>query len=363
MQGVFFVLYILAVSGLIAVVGDRVGYRIGKKRLTWFNLRPRHTAVLVAILTGMIISALTLASLLLINRTLANALFNYERTVSYYTLYANAYSQKVEELEATLDAVTIQRGDAQERLAQLQEQLRSLNEEKETLEEEIDQLRQTALTFRRGELGILAGEILITGVIETPPEAIPALERQRLLQQQLQEILTQAENRARELGATPTPPLKTAVQIRKEDVAELLNQVSEPGSWVVRILSISNRLLGESVPVIADVNPNHQIFEEGTVLATTTIPPQQDQSEIQRELLGLLSVANVRSQEAGLLADPLRGTVGEFSQVRLLEVARELEQIQTPTQVQVVTRSPIYTAGPLSVSLRIKPTAEIASPS
>ena len=355
MQGVFFVLYILIVSGLIAVVGDRVGYRIGKKRLTWFNLRPRDTAVLVAILTGMIISALTLASLLLINRTLANALFNYERTVSYYTLYANVYSQKVDELETILNEVTIQRSDAQERLAQLQEQLRSLDEEKETLEQEIEELRQTALTFRRGEFGILAGEILTTGVIVTPPEEAPALERQRQLQLQLQEILSQAENRARELGATPTPPLQTAVQIRKEDVAELLNQVSEPGSWVVRIVSISNRLVEESVPVIADVNPNHQIFAEGAVLAQTTIPPDQDQGEIQRELLGLLSVANVRSQEAGLLADPLRGTVGEFSQVKLLEVVQDLEEIQVPTQVEVVTQKTIYTAGPLSVSLRIKP--------
>lgn len=358
MQGVFFVLYMLAVSGLIAVVGDRVGYRIGKKRLTWFNLRPRHTAVLVAILTGMIISGLTLASLLLINRTLANALFNYERIVSYYTLYADAYSKKVEELEETLNGVTIQRSDAQERLAQLQEQLQELEEdktdleaEKATLEAEIEQMRQTALTFRRGELGILAGEILTTGVINTPGDEVSALDRQRLLQQQLQEILAQAETRARALGATPTPPLQTAVQIRKDDVAGLLNQVAEPGSWVVRILSISNRLLGESVPVIADVNANHRIFEQGTVLASTTIPPGQDPLDLQRQLLGLLSVANVRSQEAGLLSDPLRGTVGEFSQVKLLEVVRELEQIKTPTLVQVITQEDIYTAGPLMVTL------------
>lgn len=31
MQGVLLILYMLVVSGLIAVVGDRVGYRIGKK--------------------------------------------------------------------------------------------------------------------------------------------------------------------------------------------------------------------------------------------------------------------------------------------------------------------------------------------
>lgn len=435
MQGVFFVLYILVVSGLIAVVGDRVGYRIGKKRLTWFNLRPRDTAVLVAILTGMIISALTLASLLLLNRTLANALFNYERIVSYYTLYAGALSQKVEELETNLNAVTLQRSDAQERLAQLQEQLQtlttqreqtedrfasltqqlqttqeqlvqaqdrltqieeraeqaqeqviqlqeqqqaleeakqqlqqdrdqlersltqtqqelaSLEEERDGLEQEIAELRQTAFAFRRGELGIQAGEILTTGVIQTPNDRVTALERQRILQQQVQEILAQAEAKARELGATPVPPLKTAVQIRKDDVAKLLDQVAEPGSWVVRILSISNRLLGEAVPVIANVNPNHQIFTEGTVLASMTIPPGQAPEEIQRDLLGLLSLANVRSREAGLLADPLKGTVGEFSQVKLLEVVQELEQIKSPTQVQVVTQADIYTAGPLSVSL------------
>jgi uncharacterized protein (DUF3084 family) len=82
MQGVLLILYMLVVSGLIAVVGDRVGYRIGKKRLTWFNLRPRHTAILVAVVTGVSISALTLGTLLLLNRSLSEALFSYTNQIA-----------------------------------------------------------------------------------------------------------------------------------------------------------------------------------------------------------------------------------------------------------------------------------------
>ena len=61
--GYILILAILIVGGVIATVGDRIGTRVGKARLSLFKLRPKNTAVLVTILTGTLISASTLAIL------------------------------------------------------------------------------------------------------------------------------------------------------------------------------------------------------------------------------------------------------------------------------------------------------------
>ena len=69
---------ILILGGVIATVGDRIGTRVGKKRLSLFNLRPKKTAVLVTILTGIGISASTLASLFLVDEGLRKGVFELE---------------------------------------------------------------------------------------------------------------------------------------------------------------------------------------------------------------------------------------------------------------------------------------------
>ncbi|MCC6441862.1 MAG: DUF3084 domain-containing protein [Armatimonadetes bacterium] len=53
-------LIVLALSGVIAYIGDLIGRRMGKKRLSVLGLRPRHTAIVLTILTGMAIAVGTL---------------------------------------------------------------------------------------------------------------------------------------------------------------------------------------------------------------------------------------------------------------------------------------------------------------
>jgi uncharacterized protein (DUF3084 family) len=429
MQGALLILYMLFVSGLIAVVGDRVGYRIGKKRLTWFNLRPRHTAILVAVITGVSISALTLGTLLLLNRSLSEALFSYTNQIARARQELQALNRQKAWLETEnaalraerdrlrldLDRFRSQQSAAQTRLSEVQDQLAAalqarqeaeakleatqeqlaqaqvelaavkkevesaqqtivtlksqkqtlqldrdqlersleaaqaalnqLETQKNQLEGEIAQLSQLAVRLRRGELAILAGEVLATGVVQTPAGAKPETVRQ-----QFEQLLAQAEQRALALGSQPIPPLENAILIRREDADRALKKLQEAGSWAVRILSLTNRLKGEPVPVVVQIYPNQRLFAKGSVLAQGVIQPGLSESEIQQRLLELLNEANQRSQEKGLLADPITGTVGEFSQVKFLEVVQQLRQSTTPLDVKLVADADIYTAGPLRVS-------------
>lgn len=77
-SGYVLILAILVLGGVIATLGDRIGTRVGKARLSLFNLRPKKTAVLVTILTGILISATTLGILLLANKQFRDMLLNFD---------------------------------------------------------------------------------------------------------------------------------------------------------------------------------------------------------------------------------------------------------------------------------------------
>ncbi|MEK7375924.1 MAG: DUF3084 domain-containing protein [Candidatus Margulisiibacteriota bacterium] len=70
---------LLALGGAIAFIGDRIGHRIGKKRLSFFDLRPRYTAIVITVLSGALIAVFTGLILVSISSDVRIALFGLER--------------------------------------------------------------------------------------------------------------------------------------------------------------------------------------------------------------------------------------------------------------------------------------------
>ena len=68
-------LTLLFLGWVLSKLGDRLGSRVGKARLSLFGLRPRQTAVLITVLTGSLISVLSLGLMLLVSRQLRVGLF------------------------------------------------------------------------------------------------------------------------------------------------------------------------------------------------------------------------------------------------------------------------------------------------
>ena len=75
MSGWLLILSLLVLGGVLSTLGDRLGSRVGKARLSLFNMRPRRTAVVITVLTGSLISALSLGLMLLVSRQLRVGLF------------------------------------------------------------------------------------------------------------------------------------------------------------------------------------------------------------------------------------------------------------------------------------------------
>lgn len=79
---ILFVIALILVSGFVAYFGDLLGRRMGKKRLTLFGLRPRHTAIIVTTITGMLISALALFALVAVNSQFRRILTRGEQIIA-----------------------------------------------------------------------------------------------------------------------------------------------------------------------------------------------------------------------------------------------------------------------------------------
>ena len=79
MVGIRMIVIMAIVGGLIAYVADNMGSKIGKKRMSVFGLRPKHTSILLTVLSGMMISVLTIGVMAISSESARTALFGMEQ--------------------------------------------------------------------------------------------------------------------------------------------------------------------------------------------------------------------------------------------------------------------------------------------
>lgn len=122
MYGIILVLTIALLGGIIALLGDRVGMKVGKKRLSLCGLRPKYTSMIITVVTGILIAGTTLLLLTLVSNDVRTALFQMK------TLQTELVQTKAE--------LTVE----QQRLSELESTTKALQENKVALEVERERL-------------------------------------------------------------------------------------------------------------------------------------------------------------------------------------------------------------------------------
>ena len=188
--GLVLITTVLVLGGLIATLGDRIGMRVGKARLSLFNLRPRQTATVVSILTGSVISASTLGLLLIASEQLRKGLFEFEETQANLTdaraALENTQTAKAE-VERALDTVTRQKIDAEGELTEVITFLNEATDRETIIRDRLDQT-QAQLSQVSQQASQLQGEI---GRLQTARQT---------LQRQQTEVKRQIAQRDRSLA-------------------------------------------------------------------------------------------------------------------------------------------------------------------
>ena len=214
-SGYVLIVAVLLLGGVIATLGDRIGMRVGKARLSLFNLRPRQTATLVSIATGSIISASTLALLFGISSQLRTGVFELGKLQDSLTdAEADLRETQAEKetVEADLEASLNERKRAMERLQEInrfledavdqrertQAQLRITKEQLNNVFQQAESLRTETKTLKAERDGLMQQQAAITAQIQQRDQEIAA--RDQEIAARNQAILLR-ENRLRELQA------------------------------------------------------------------------------------------------------------------------------------------------------------------
>ena len=384
MSGWLLILALLILGGVLSTLGDRLGSRVGKARLSLFNLRPRRTAVLITVLTGSLISALSLGLLLLVSRQLRVGLFELD-----------ALQARLRDSRAALDAAETERREARSaterieaelistrqrsatlrrELEPLQQQKRQLEQERNRLtadiqardvdiqrteaelrsvrdrikagEKELTSLEQDLLALRRGSVVLRSGQALATATVrlEQPGQAKQVVDRL------LQEANQTAYVRVRP-GETPD---RQILLVPRGDVERLQQTLRQSGTWVVSMRSAGNVLRGESVVyAYPDVKPNRTITRVDEVLATTTLEQDERGSEAVRTRLNLLlASAFAEVQRRGSLSEGLQFDGSALNELGLALVDRTDNE---PLELQVIAVRSSDTADPVAVRVILEP--------
>ncbi|HAZ64275.1 MAG TPA: hypothetical protein DCZ72_11790 [Armatimonadetes bacterium] len=127
-------------AGFIAYLGDSIGRYVGRRRLTVLGLRPKKSAILVTVGTGMLIAFISTGILLLISRDLRDRLLNYDTRVRELTSAADAQRTEAESQRAAADA---SRAELERAMKELTTQRAAVERERTAAQQAADQ-RQTA---------------------------------------------------------------------------------------------------------------------------------------------------------------------------------------------------------------------------
>jgi uncharacterized protein (DUF3084 family) len=151
---IIFIVVTIAVSGFVAWAGDTLGRVLGKKRISLFGLRPKKASVLIAVITGMLITALTITAMAFMSDTVRKMLLQMDDILNNLTTLQSNLDDlqgNYDKLQGNYDGLMIEYGHLSEThsyqvsqyevdIAGFENQITELNTGKTSLDAEIADL-------------------------------------------------------------------------------------------------------------------------------------------------------------------------------------------------------------------------------
>ena len=385
--GLRILLVIAIMGGLIAFLGDKIGTKVGKRRMSLFGLRPKHTSIIVTIVTGILISAFTLGVLSIASNNVRTALFGMDQLKAEMAqlsadieLKTKALQQSNEELDKKskqlqhvqqdVQATESELEETRQALASMGDQLVSIQDAyaetdhklaasnaevgrleqvragleshvqdlqitTKELEQGINHVREGNVVFRNGE--ILSQAVIRPGLGEV--EGMAALasflkDTNRLI-----------------LNRFHMEQEKTLIYVSRDNLNEIAHIIATSEKpMMIRVTAAANIIYGE--PALAEVHayPHELVFKKGTVLWSAQLA--QDMNA-QDAVLSFLKEVNIEAKQHGILPDPITGEVGSLPGNELFATIRKVENQRGRVRIEAVTQEDTYTSGPVQILLRV----------
>lgn len=411
MYGLTLIAVLAIMGGIIAYIGDKLGTKVGKRKLTIFGLRPKHTSIVVTIVTGILIAATTLGILTLSSRDVRTALFGMEALKTELTALSSEVTVKNNELEVSrtaleaktaeytalsakvkdtadklvaisreLDDAVAERdrtaaalskvqadytqaqgdlgkakqaiSDLQATKQQLDAKVTALNASKTSLQSDVDRLNELAANLKKGIQYVREGVVVFRAGQEITTTVLKGGQSLEDTKNALAGVIYRTnQSVASKFGIDKDLEV---LWISRSDFDEATQMLANtPEDVIVRITSVGNTIYGEPVIGRIDLFPNRLVFAEGTTIYSEVINAGNAAAS-EEAVLRFLQKVNAEAIKEGILPDPLQGTVGSISGSQLFDTINKVKRYGGKVELIAVTKEDIYTVGPLNIEIRLR---------
>ena len=380
MVGIRLIVIMAIVGALIAYIADKMGSKIGKKKLSVFGLRPKYTSILLTALSGSIIAVLTISVMAIASQSARTALFgmdklqkelrmlNSEKDFASKALATakekvTAQNKQISILDAKILESTRENDEMEARLGQLNEKYRlaqsevdsltsskvQLTNEVEDLEKTTAALRKGIITMREGQVYFRVGEVLYAGVLHGGLTHEENIAQVNWLLQNSNEAALQR------LGLQDKDEPVQAIWISKNIVNKAVAALdNSQGYLLLRVRAVANIIVGELAVCNIEIINNKFIYPDGSLILSADYDLNKSDLSNEEVLMGFLTQINHNAVKAGVLPDPLTGKVGNMDAATMIDASNAIRRTDGIFTLRAYAKGNITAAGPVRVRLEVE---------
>lgn len=393
------IVVLVLTGGVIAFIGDRLGSKVGKKKLSLFGLRPRHTSILVTIITGILITTVTFGILAIASKDVRTALFGMNKLKAELNekqsmleeasgalvnvkndlnTTKEEYAKSKKDLEETQEDLEIAQ-QAAELLRQEQVALQNINQElwsdnqtliehnqslaennqfllanneslkadnlelektNNDLQEGIENIRERPIIYR-------VGELLASGVIKKTDDSVK-------IQNDLNQIIALANSKI--IDRLGTEGSKDGVWIYPIEYQKAMDRLKQSkGDTVIRLIVAANLVKGDPVLTELEMHPNRVVYQENEFVYQKIYNVPIDGSNSEMLISDFLRNVNMTAINNGILPNPLTGTVGVINGNQIYAIEKALaENRGKDVLISAFAAADTEVLGPLRLHIYLK---------
>lgn len=399
MYGIMLIVVLVLTGGVIAFIGDRLGSKVGKKKLSLFGLRPKHTSILVTIITGILITTVTFGILAIASKDVRTALFGMNKLKAELNekqsmleeasgalvnvkndlnTTKEEYAKSKKDLEETQEDLEIAQ-QAAELLRQEQVALQNRNQElwldnqtliehnqslaennqfllanneslkadnlelektNNDLQEGIENIRERPIIYR-------VGELLASGVIKKTDDSVK-------IQNDLNQIIALANSKI--IDRLGTEGSKDGVWIYPIEYQKAMDRLKQAkGDTVIRLIVAANLVKGDPVLTELEMHPNRVVYQENEFVYQKIYNVPIDGSNSEMLISDFLRNVNMTAINNGILPNPLTGTVGVINGNQIYAIEKALaENRGKDVLISAFAAADTEVLGPLRLHIYLK---------
>jgi uncharacterized protein (DUF3084 family) len=331
--GILFILAVLIIGGVIAPIGDRLGSRIGRARLSLFGMRPRDTATWVTIFTGMLISGLSLGFILLVSDQYRDGLFRIKQVRSDLS-----QAQQQEQLvQAELKTAKEERTQAQ---AKLQETLRAAEASNRQRQEAQEKQQLAQKNLQASEVKLKAADT--------------QLQKAKQSYAQVQQQLVALKDQEKTLQGRLDGSQKQLAQLENQRT-KLQKDIKTLGGQLASLQTKNKRLAQNNVVLNTALRRGEVILQSGELMYAVRIQGGLGSNRLREALDSVLSQTEQEVRRRG--AQPYYQFGQRAVLIKNAEVDRLVTELQKPGEyaLQIFVAQNVLLGEPVPVVGRVLP--------